>query len=184
MRALVVALVWLLVAPVSIAQDSAPFEPEFVGVFAASDPVSGNVVALTRETSNRRHRLRGLGIGGGESYLEFPGPRCATRIPRGANFQFIVRVAPDMIERAIDPQDLVEFFQLRTLGNIRRLQLVNAGFVGMRVRSTENDAAVPFDAVRHGVTSYAITPHSPVTPGEYFLRLGEDHDSFCFGVDP
>lgn len=160
-------------------EQSSPIEPPYVGNFAAIDISSGTVVALTRETPVLERRIRGFRA---RYLLQLRGGICPTRLSQDA--QWIVRVSSEAIEQAIDPRDFINFYSLSRRGDTRHVHLYDVRRLGTQVIASAGTAAVPFTAIRHGADSFRIASMGPLPPGEYFLRLGGEGDSYCFGVDP
>jgi hypothetical protein len=150
------------------AQDAAKIaEPEFTDQFfvLVSD---GTLKPLERQTARQeRRRLT--------TYMVMPGDHSGVRFPDGRDLTFILRVT----SRQVDPQSFIQLFRLKTQSGHREIPWM----VGQK--TTVEEAAVAFEAVKYGQNSFAIRPKVGLTAGEYVLSLATStsQDGFCFGVE-
>jgi len=155
-------------------------EPEYIGVFAALDPSTGALIELERRTNTERIKIKGLGFGGGEAYLQIPGERSPVRFKGDAVPAFVVRVA----SQQSDPQSSIRLVSWRVDKRARHISIGKAGAFGVGATSGAEESLLPFNATRYGEISFKIVPAQSLPPGEYAFGMADGRESFSFGIDP
>jgi hypothetical protein len=171
----------------AIAAPTRTVEPEYIGVFVALDPSSGALIELERHTTTQHTKLKGLGFGGGEGYLEVPGERSPIRFKADAVPPFLVRAA----SQQADPQSSIRLISWTVEKGSRRVTVATVGPMGIGTKTGVDENLLLFNATRYGESSFKIVPAQPLRPGEYALGRpagiethGAGQDSFSFGIDP
>jgi len=180
MKILVSAIFCALFLFVSNSQaqvEKKPEEPEYIGVFFFLN--EGKLSGLERQKPDTKVKVKGMGFGGAESLLQINGERSPVRFKSDQTLELVVRVT----SQATDPMSLIQFFRFEAKKGMRRLQLAKAGSMGMNGKSTINQNAVSFNAVKYGESSFKIVPANDLGPGEYCLSGQGNQDAFCFGID-
>lgn len=152
-------------------------EPEYIGVFMFLDTAKGELKPLERSTPETKAKVKALGLGGAEGFLEFPGEKSTIRFKSTQDLVFIVRVG----SQQVDPQTIIQFFVLESKKGKRRLQMAKYGLG--KGGSTTSKSAISFNVAKYGESSYKVVPANPLSPGEYVLSGHGTQDGFCFGID-
>lgn len=154
-------------------------EPEYLGTFFLVDSDTGNLIPLERQTGESKVKIKAMGFGGGEGAIEFKGEKSPVRFKEGQKLEFVVLVA----SQQTDPQTVIQFFSLESKKGKRRLLIAKASFIGTSSGTVTSKSAVPFNAAKHGMSSFRIIPAQNLAPGEYTLSGPGTNDGFCFGID-
>lgn len=179
----VAVLLILLTAPLSTRAQNAKKvqEPEYTNVFFALSTTDASLLPLERQTATLGGKVKALGFGGGESFVEVKGERSPIRFKADQQLSFVVRLdSPET-----DPGRAVQFFSWQPKKNGRSLVISKAGGMGTSSTTGFADSAIPFDAGRYGESSAKVTPTKPLAPGEYGLGSPSGNPNlFSFGIDP
>ncbi|MBK9529227.1 MAG: hypothetical protein IPO41_13150 [Acidobacteria bacterium] len=152
-------------------------EPEYLSVFFFLED-SGILKPLERQTPESKIKVKGLGFGGGEGYLQIVGEQSPVRFKSNTKFEFVVLVA----SQQTDPMSFIQLFSFEKTKGIRRLMMAKVGSMGMSSKNVTNQNAVSFNAAKYGTSSFKISPASELKPGEYCLITANSMTAFCFGV--
>jgi hypothetical protein len=163
-------------------------EPEYIGVFVALNRSTGRLMELERHMASQHTKLKALGFGGGEGYVEIPGEKSPVRFRADAIPPFLVRVS----SQQVDPQTSVILIRWTVKKGNRQLTVATAGAFGIGSKTATGDNFLAFNAARYGENSFSIVPAQPLPPGEYALAppppglesWGKGQDFFSFGIDP
>jgi hypothetical protein len=169
-----------LAAPTGAQAQTVAGEPQYVGSFAAYNPVNGQYIALEHTTPTAVTRLRGLGFGGAETHKDILGAASPVRVKAGEPIVFVVRVA----SQTTDPLSYVHFFALIVGKDRRTLPVFRVGTFGFTERRTSQSRAVAFTAARMGSDYFRLTPVQPLPAGEYLWVSDCIPGGYSFGVDP
>ncbi len=173
-------LLLLLSAAGSLGQQPAKApEPEYIGVFFYFDAGKGALMPLERQTAATKIKVKGLGFGGGEGFIEIKGDRSPVRFRADQSLNFVVRVA----SQQTDPATIIQFFAFEAKKGVRQMLVTKVGSMGLSSKSTVNDKSVSFNATKHGDASFRVSPVQSLPPGEYCLSGPGTNDAFCFGLD-
>jgi len=153
-------------------------EPEFIGVFFGLGE-GGTLRQLERQTPEQKIKVKALGFGGGEGFLQIKGEQSSIRYRANEKIAFVVRVA----SQQTDPVSIIQFFRFEPFKGVRRLMLAKVGSIGISSKTTAGQSAISFDAAKYGESSFKVVPAYLLTPGEYCLSGPGTADGFCFGID-
>lgn len=153
-------------------------EPEYLGNFCWRDPKTGDLKPLERQTATSRVRVRAMGFGGGEGFMEITGEQSPMRFGEGQALDFVVLVS----SQNDDPQRLFQLFALDSGDGKRRMSVAKVGSMGLTSRSSMSDSQIPVKAIRFGRSSFLITPADSLAPGEYALAGPTEGVGFCLGL--
>jgi hypothetical protein len=154
--------------------------PEYVGEFAAHNPVGGQYTALEHVAPTAVTRLRGLGFGGAETHKDIPGAASPVRFKSGEAIEFVVRVA----SQSADPLSYIHFFALDVGKDHRTLHVYRVSTFGFSSRRTSQLQAIAFTAAKMGPDYFRLTLVQPLPAGEYLWDSDGIPGGYCFGVDP
>jgi hypothetical protein len=153
-------------------------ETEYIGLFAALDS-SGKLIDLERQTPEDKIKVKAMGFGGGEGFIQMKGETSPVRFKALQKIEFVVRVS----SQQIDPVSIIQFFRMESKKGVRRLSISKVGIMAVGSKSTVNQNAISFNAAKYGESSFRIVPASLLLPGEYCLSGPGNKDGFCFGID-
>jgi hypothetical protein len=154
-------------------------ETEYIGLFAALDSSSGKLIDLERQTPEDKIKIKAMGFGGGEGFIQMKGETSPIRFKALQKIEFVVRVS----SQQIDPISIIQFFRMESKKGVRRLSISKVGVMAVGSKSTANQNAISFNAAKYGESSFRIVPASLLLPGEYCLSGPGNKDGFCFGID-
>lgn len=170
----------LLLTQVAFSQAAQkPQEPEYIGVFAFLD-ATGNLRELERQTPVEKIKIKGMGFGGGEGYLQIKGEQSPIRFKADQKLEFVVRAS----SQQTDPVSIIQFFRLETKKGNRQLLLSKVKPFAVGAKETASQSAVSFNVAKYGEFSFKVVPAYALTPGEYCFSGQGSKDGFCFGIDP
>jgi hypothetical protein len=173
-------LVSFLLVPINGAQAKIEAgEPEYIGEFAAHNPVGGQYTALEHVAPTAVTHLRGLGFGGAETHKDIPGATSPARVKSGAPIEFVVRVA----SQSADPLSYIHFFALDVSKDHRTLHVFRVSPFGFSERRTSQLQAIPFTVAKMGSDYFRLTLIQPLPAGEYLWDNDGIPGGYCFGVD-
>ncbi len=173
-------LVSFLLVPINGAQAQiGAGEPEYIGEFAAHNPVGGQYSALEHVAPTAVTHLRGLGFGGAETHKDIPGATSPARFKSGAPIEFVVRVA----SQSADPLSYIHFFALDVGKDHRTLHVFRVSPFGFSERRTSQLQAIPFTVAKMGSDYFRLTLIQPLPAGEYLWDNDGIPGGYCFGVD-
>ena len=181
MNRLIAAVIVIVASISSPAASAEAGEPEYINVIAARDPATMEWVALERATTTIETRVRGLGLGGGESRGVIQGEKSPVRFKAGQAMEFVVRVE----RQDKDPLTLIQFFRLDSAGGRRSLQLANIRnpFTMRNNSDALRSHTIAFTAAKMGTNFFVFVPTEPLGPGEYVTGVVGVEVGFNFGVD-
>lgn len=179
-----ILLLFALIFTITMVQNAAAqgaqkvVEPEYLSVFFLLED-GGTLKALERQTPESKIKVKGLGFGGGEGYLQIVGEQSPVRFKSNAKFEFVVLVA----SQQTDPMSLIQFYSFERTKGTRRLMMAKVGSMGMSSKNVTNQNAVSFNAAKYGTSSFKISPAYELKPGEYCISAANTAAAFCFGID-
>ncbi|MGI8883905.1 MAG: hypothetical protein ACR2IA_06645 [Pyrinomonadaceae bacterium] len=154
-------------------------EPEYLGVFAFLDSITGKLSELERQTPENKIKVKAMGYGGGEGFLQIKGEQSPVRFKTNQKLEFVVLVS----SQHSDPMSLIQFFSFEPKKGMRRLMMTKVGSMGMSSKTVTNQNATSFNAAKYGASSFKIIPAASLQSGEYCLSTANTANAFCFGVD-
>jgi hypothetical protein len=155
-------------------------EPDFIGNFCWRNPTTGRLTSLERQTGSSTIKVKAMGFGGAESYIQVPGDHSEVRFKEGDATDFVLLVS----SQSTDPQSAAQLFVLDVIDGDRRLPVARAASMGISGRAVATESQLALRATRYGKSSFLLTPAEPLGPGEYAFAGPITGVGFCFGVDP
>ncbi|WBH17031.1 hypothetical protein [Sphingomonas radiodurans] len=156
-------------------------DPQYQGTFVARVGASSADVALERQVTTSKFKVRALGLGGAKTSFYVPGDRSPVRFTSASPISLIVRVS----DPQIDPANLFKVIYAKVEKGNRVLSAVSGGLLGGKQRPGE---AVSFEARPYKTSMVQLVLPQTLLAGEYCVSStptlqNPEPPAYCFGID-